>query len=148
MDTCPEPTSSPAALQGRSWPRAEEECTGIKHEKCSERPKYYSRESERERNYTFRTTFSSRVLNFLVYKLERKAQTSINTFVLSVGLIEHCPPILPRRVLPDSRVDAPTPPQAEPRQELKARPDALRQLKGSKCINVPHRQDNKAFCYR
>lgn len=62
----------------------------------------------------------------MVYKLERKAQTSINTFVLSVGLIEHCPPILPRRVLPERRVDAPTPPKAEPRQELKARPDALR----------------------
>lgn len=62
----------------------------------------------------------------MVYKLERKAQTSINTFVLSVGLIEHCPPILPRRVLPESRVDAPTPPKAEPCQELKARPDALR----------------------
>lgn len=83
MDACLDPTQGLQCSEVRAGPGPGEECTGIKHEKCSERPKYYSRESEREREklHFHDNFFFSGVKFFLVYKLERKAQTSINTFV-------------------------------------------------------------------
>lgn len=65
MDTCLDPSSSPALCsEVRPLPGPEEEWTGIKHEKCSERPKYYSRESEREKLHFYDNFFFSGVKFF------------------------------------------------------------------------------------